>query len=150
MVWFDIVLRGTCHDICGIIAVQHSQFNVVWQGTKTTIVALLLLAAFPAVAGTIAKPSKPDPLLDGGPTAPCAAGADYAAGADANGAPVVPADVGAQPVPVPDGIMVPVGGGQGRRGRGTINPATGAGNGPYVALDGRKLAPLLNPQPCRN
>ena len=110
--------------------------------------ALLLSAAFPAAAGTIAGPSKPDPLLDGGPTTPCAAGVDYAAGRDANGAPVVPADVGAPPVPVPDGIVVPVGPRASRSGG--INPATGAGNSPYVALDGKKLAPLLNPQPCRN
>jgi hypothetical protein len=125
---------------------QHAQFNFVGGGTKTVLVALLFLAAFPAAAGTIAGPSKPDPLLDGGPTAPCAAHADYAAGADANGAPVVPADVGAPPVPVPDGIVVPVGP-QASRG---INPATGAGNGAYVALDGKKLAPLLNPPSCRN
>jgi hypothetical protein len=126
--------------------VQHLQFNFVSAGTKTALVALLLLAAFPAAAGTIAKPSKPDPLLDGGPTTPCAAGVDYAAGSDANGAPVVPADVGAPPVPVPDGIVVPVGPQASRRGG--INPATGAGNSAYVALDGKKLAPLLNPPPC--
>jgi hypothetical protein len=127
--------------------VQHLQFNFVSAGTKTAFVALLLLAAFPAAAGTIAGPSKPDPLLDGGPTTPCAAGVDYAAGSDANGAPVVPADVGAPPVPVPDGIVVPVGPQASRRGG--INPATGAGNSAYVALDGKKLAPLLNPPPCR-
>jgi hypothetical protein len=112
------------------------------------LVALLLLAAFPAAAGTIARPSKPDPLLDGGPVAPCAARVDYAAGADANGAPVIPADVGAPPVPVPDGIEAPVGPQASRRGG--INHATGAGNSAYVALDGKKLAPLLNPPSCRN
>ena len=125
---------------------HHTQFNFVRQGIKAGLVALLLLAAFPAAAGTIAKASKPDPLLDGGPTAPCAARADYAGGADANGAPVVPADVGAPPVPVPDGIVVPVGPQASLSGG--INPATGAGNSAYVALDGKKLAPLLNPPPC--
>lgn len=109
------------------------------------LVTLLLLAALPVAAGTIAGPSKPDPLLDGGPTAPCAAGADYAAGTDANGAPVAPADVGAPPVPVPDAIAIPIGPQAG----GGLNPATGAGNSAYVSLDGRKLAPLLNPPPCR-
>ena len=108
----------------------------------------LLLAALPAVAGTMAKTSKPDPLLDGGPTTPCAAGVDYAGGTDVNGKPVVPADVASRPVPVPDGIMVPVGGtGQTRGGRGNANPATG--NGAFVGLDGKKLDPLLNPKPCR-
>ena len=125
---------------------QHTQFNFVRPGVKTGLVALLLLAGLPAAAGTIAKASKPDPLLDGGPTAPCAVGADYAAGTDANGAPVVPADVAAPPVPVPDGIVVPVGPQASRSGG--INPATGAGNRAYVALDSKKLAPLLNPPPC--
>jgi hypothetical protein len=126
---------------------QHTQFSFVWQGAKNGLVTMLLLAALPAAAGTIANPSKPDPLLNGGPTAPCAGGTEYAAGTDANGAPVVPADVGAPPVPVPEGIVVPVGPQASRSGR--INPATGAGNSAYVALDGKKLAPLLNPPPCR-
>jgi hypothetical protein len=128
--------------------VHNTQFNFVRQGIKTGLVALLLLTALPAAAGTIAKSSKRDPLLDGGPTAPCAARADYAAGTDANGAPVVPADVGAPPVPVPGGIVIPVGPQASRSGG--INPATGAGNSAYVTLDGKKLAPLLNPPSCRN
>jgi hypothetical protein len=111
-------------------------------------VVILLLAALPAGAGTMAKPSKPDPLLDGGPTTPCAAGVDYAGGTDVNDKPVVPADVASRPVPVPDGIMVPVGGtGRARGGRGSPNPATG--NGAFVGLDGKKLERLLNPKPCR-
>jgi hypothetical protein len=116
---------------------QHTQFNVA--------IAILVLAVFPAAAGTMAHPSKPDPLLDGGPTTACTAGADYAAGTDANGNAVVPADVGASAVPVPDQIVIPVGTAQTRRG---INPATGAG-GAYVSLDGKKLAPLLNPPACK-
>ena len=124
---------------------QHTQFN----GARHVATVILLLAAFPAAAGTMAKPSKPDPLLDGGPTTACAAGADYAAGTDANGNAMVPADVGASAVPVPDQIVIPVGGtAQTRRGRGGINPATGAG-GAYVSLDGKKLAPLLNPPACK-
>jgi hypothetical protein len=106
---------------------------------KAVLLALLLTA--PACAGTIARPTPPDPLLDGGDTAACAAGVDYAAGADATGNPVVPADVGAPRVPVPDGIAVPL---QGRRQAGRPNTLGGA----YVTLDGRKLEPLLNPKPC--
>jgi hypothetical protein len=120
--------------------VQHSQFNFVPGATKTALVALLFLTAFPAVAGTIAKPSKPDPLLDGGPTTPCAAGVDYAAGSDANGAPVVPADVGAPRVPVPDAIAIPLA---------KNSRQSRTGDSAYVSLDGKKLAPLLNPPPCR-
>ena len=103
---------------------------------------LVLLLAAPAWAGTIAKPTPRDPLLDGGDTTACAAGVDYAAGVDVNGKPVVPADAGARPVPVPDSIAVPLQGGR-RAGRGR------SGEGAYVTLDGRKLDPLLNPKPCK-
>jgi len=120
---------------------QHAQLNVV----RNVAIAIALLAALPAIAGTITGPSKPDPLLDGGPTASCAAGADYAAGTDANGKPVAPADVGAQPVPVPDQIAIPLAQ-AGPRGR--VRP--GMGDSAYVTLDGKKLAPLLNPPSCRN
>ena len=97
----------------------------------------------------MAKPSKPDPLLDGGPTVSCAAGVDYVAGISATGEPVVPADIAAPPVPVPDAITIPLRQGrqQGRRGS---NSANGTADSAYVTLDGRKLAPLLNPPPCRN
>jgi hypothetical protein len=113
-----------------------------------TAVSLALVLAAPAWAGTIARPTPRDPLLDGGDTAACAAGVDYAAGADATGRPVVPADVGAPPVPVPDGIAVPLQGRQ-QAGRGRSNPNTQGAEGAYVTLDGRKLEPLLNPRPCR-
>jgi len=99
------------------------------------------------------RPSKPDPLLDGGPTAPCAAGADYAPGTDANGNSVIPADVAAGPVPLPDGVAIPLGvSGAGNRaaarGRRPANPTTLGSEGTYVMLDGKKLEPLLNPSPC--
>jgi hypothetical protein len=108
---------------------------------------LMLLAAAPAAAGTMAKPHQPDPLLDGGPTSPCMAGPDYAAGVDVNGRPVAPADEQASRVPVPDQIAVPLHSGQraGRRGRSAPGQP---GDAPYVALDGRRLDPLLNPTPC--
>lgn len=125
---------------------QHAQHYF-----KPVLLALLLVG--PACAGTIARPTPRDPLLDGGDTAACAAGVDYAAGADATGHHVVPADAGAPPVPVPDAIAVPLGGQarqQGRQqGRGRSNPNSLGGEGAYVSLDGRKLDPLLNPPPCR-
>jgi hypothetical protein len=108
---------------------------------------LVLLLAAPAWAGTMAKPTPRDPLLDGGDTTACAAGVDYAAGSDATGKAVVPADVGARPVPVPDSIAVPLQGGRRQMGRG--NPNTLGSEGAYVTLDGRKLEPLLNPRPCK-
>jgi hypothetical protein len=148
------VLRDYCHEIIGIIAVQHKQFNFVWRGTKVAFVALLILAGQPLSAGTIVQSSRPDPLLDGGPTAPCAADTEYAAGTDANGNSVIPADVAARPVPIPDQIAIPLGGNRTaptpQRGRqaGSANPQTLGSEGTYISLDGKKLEPLLNPPPC--
>lgn len=99
--------------------------------------------ANPAGAGTIARPDAGDSLLDAGPTTPCAARPDYAAGIDATGQAVAPADVAAPPMPVPESIAVPLRGGRARQAAGQ------PGDAPYIALDGRKLAPLLNPPPCR-
>jgi hypothetical protein len=121
---------------------QQAQFYFV-----RLCAVLALLAAAPALAGTMAQPHKPDPLLDGGPTAPCAAGVEYAAGSDVNGNPVPPADMGDTHVPLPDNIAVPLHGGpatrQGRHASGQ------AGNSPYIGLDGKRLDPLVNPKPCR-
>jgi hypothetical protein len=89
-------------------------------------------------------------LLDGGPTSACAAGADYAAGTDANGRPVVPADVAAGRVPLPDAVAIPLGNNQGGKRNGNrrrANPMT-PGDSTYVTLDGQKLEPLLNPRGC--
>ena len=126
---------------------QHAQYNFM------ILVAVLgsLLTADAMAASRIAHPSKPDPILDGGDTHPCLAGANLASGIDVTGQPVVPADVEAAPMPLPDQVLVPLGGEAPRRGPGRSRgraPAAGPGNGPYVALDGRRLAPLLDPGPC--
>lgn len=131
---------------------QHAQYNFVRLGIRALAVMAVILAANTAWAAGITQPGKPDPLLDGGDTSPCMAGADLAAGTGAAGEAVIPADVGALKVPVPDEIMVPLGGApQGRtafRGRGR-NPATGTDGGAYAGFDGRRMAPLLDPKPCR-
>jgi hypothetical protein len=126
---------------------QHTQFNFVSWKSGTLAVTLVLMAAQPLMAGTIAQPAKPDPLLDGGPTAPCAAGADYAAGTDANGAAVAPADVGSRPIPVPGAVAIPLNQASGGR-DGHSKPDAGQRDSAYVSIDGAKLAPLLNPPPC--
>lgn len=113
---------------------QHLEFNFVRHGTNLMVVTLLLALAGPALA------AKPDPLLDGGPTTDCAAGVDYSGGTDVNGKPVVPADVDAQPIPVPDAVMVPLPGNARGRGAGR--------NSAYAAIDGKKLDRLVNPSPC--
>jgi hypothetical protein len=140
--------------------VQHKQFNFVRQGTKIAAVALSLLVVWPAFAGSIVQPTKPDPLLDSGPTAPCAVGVDFAAGVDANGQPVVPPDVAAGRVPLPDTVAIPMGGNRAQATNPGRNFGPGRGRRPvasdnasnrdstWVALDGRKLEPLLNPPPC--
>jgi len=143
--------------------VHHKQFNFITLGTKAAVFPLLLLAPSTAWAGagpgSITQPSKPDPLLDGGPTDPCAARVDYADGVDANGKAVVPADVEARPVPLPDSIAVPIGNNRARapglnQGRNNFrrpiapNPVTLGGDSTYIAIDGRKLEPLVNPPPC--
>jgi hypothetical protein len=117
-----------CHEISGHIAVQHKQGNTPGREARALILSAALALSALAAA--------PDPLLNPpeGPCAPLAAGADYAAGTDANGDPVVPADVGAPPVPVPGDIALPVGGRHARA---------------YVEVPGARLAPLLDPPACR-
>ena len=113
---------------------QHSQLYFVMRPTFGLVAATFLAAVQPAFAGVL------NPVLDPGPTKPCAAGVDYSAGADVNGNPVVPADEGAAPVPVPGTVAVPLAGN-----------AKGAGagrNSTYVGLDGQKLDALVNPKPC--
>ncbi len=141
-----------CHDIIGIIAVHNKQFNFVWRTALLAGAALFLAAGQPVLAapstGTITGPSRPDPLLDGGPTTPCAAAVDYDAGTDANGQPVIPADVAAGRVPLPDGVAIPLGNNRAnQRGR-RAGPNAINGDSAYVSLDGRKLEALLNPPPC--
>ena len=144
----DRVILTACHDIIGIIAVHNKQFNFVWRGALLVAPVLFLGAGQPGSAGTITGPSRPDPLLDSGPTSPCAASVDYAAGTDANGQPVIPADVAAAPVPLPDGIAIPLGNNRGnQRARRSRSNAMN-GDSAYVSLDGQKLEPLLNPPPC--
>jgi hypothetical protein len=138
---FDKVVCGQSHEISRHIAMQQAQFYFTRMGAF-----LLLLAATPVTAAPITGPSKPDPLLDGGPTAPCAADTEYAAGADVNGRPVAPADIDTRRVPMPDAIAVPLARSSPFGAR--MRKAPG-GDSAYITLDGRKLDPLVNPQPCR-
>lgn len=123
------------------------------------MLALACLIGPAALAAGISGESRPDPLLDGTVDGPCAAltdGPDYVSGTNAQGDVVVPPDVGAPPVPIPDSIMVPLhagaghsGDGRGQRRYGGANPGTGApGDRPYVAIDGRRMGPLINPPAC--
>ena len=121
---------------------HNKQLNFV--RTVAVLAATLLWTGDVLAAGSITGPSKPDPLLDGRPTDPCAASPDYAAGTDVHGRTVVPPDVGAPAVPVPDAIAIPLR----QNPRSHRRPQTR--DSAYVSLDGRKLEPLLNPPPCRS
>lgn len=76
-------------------------------------VALFVLITASAMA---ASTTKPDPLLAGasGPCDPKLDGADYVAGADVDGNPVTAADLPHEKVPVPDSVLVPIGGERGK------------------------------------
>lgn len=98
-------------------------------------------AAHPALAAdSILNPAR------SGPCAEALEGPDYVPGVDAAGRPVPRADAGAQRVPVPDQVYVPLPGGRGRGGRG--GPAGAQAQGPYAAIDGHRLEPLVNPEAC--
>lgn len=109
---------------------QHLQLNFVRRGTNRLAFIMALALVQPAFA------AKPDPLLNGGETAPCSAGVDYSGGTDVNGNAVVPADVAPRHIPVPGQVLVPL---------------HGNGNGQdsaYAAIDGKKLDRLVNPPAC--
>jgi hypothetical protein len=123
----------------------------VWPKKHIGFVVAALLAQIPGLAAQT-RASGPDPVLQGpAPPAACAAaldGPDYVPGLDANGQAVPRADIGAERVPVPDEIFMPLPNRAGRTpGRGGRGP--GAGEAPYVSIDGRRLEALLNaPPPC--
>ena len=98
----------------------------------------LIFAAKPAFSAGIADRGQPDPIL-GGPIEtgeakaacdPGTASADLAPGTDVYGHPVAPAELDKGGVPLPAQMMVRL------------------KNGSYVAVDGSKLDPLLNPKPA--
>jgi hypothetical protein len=97
-----------------------------------------------------ADAARPDPLLQGPMPGACIAaldGPDYVPGVDANGQPVPRADIGAERVPVPGDILVPLPG-QGRAGRGGRG---GRGQQPepaYMTLSRDRIDRLVNPEAC--
>src|SRR5262249_47114756 len=83
----------------------------------------LCLIATAGQAGSIAKPSAPDPVLAGPPPGPCTAAAvspDYVDGVDATGYPVLPATAPAPPVLAGDRALVTVPLHKHRRGEVTV------------------------------
>ena len=113
--------------------------------TFSLVLGGLLLAATPGFAA--------DSILDGPKPNPCADSPDYVPGVDANGRSVARADEGAQPVPVPGRILVPLSRQRGpQRGAqsGAQRGGQAGGDPTYTVLDGKRLDPLVNPaaMPC--
>ena len=117
------------------MAWYRAQQNYKAAASVFLMLAAWLLTACPAASGTISRSQGPDPILSGGPPGPCdrrTESPDFVPGTDVNGNPVVPTDVGAQPPPLPEAVLVPLG----RHGRG------------QAVLSGKQLAGLLVRPAC--
>jgi hypothetical protein len=112
---------------------MSTQFNCRGAAITAATVAAALLAFAPALAGSISSTTGPDPILAGPPADPCAAsaGAGYAAGVDANGNAVAPADAASPDLLGSNRVLVTVPLKQHTRGAGEAT----------VAVDLAKLAP---------
>lgn len=113
------------------------------QTQQNCFLALALLVLGTALTPTLAvAASGPDPLLNPaqGPCDPQLDGPDYVAGTDADGNPVPAAGLPAAKVPLPEGILVPLGGNRGRRHRATAHT--------YAELNQKDVDAILNPKPA--
>lgn len=136
----DTALPKACHEISGDIAVQQAQQYCRFLAITILIVLLALTAAGTGTSAGIAGHSSSDLLrATRGPCDPRLDRPEYVGGADAAGNPVAPADMASARQPVPDEILVPLGG-KGHAGR--------PGDRPIAALDGKALEPILNPSPA--
>jgi hypothetical protein len=119
--------------------VRYKQGNYVKGNFAIFGAVTAFLAANPAFAA--------DAILDGPAPNPCLESPDYVPGVDAAGQPVARADIGSEHTAVPDQIYVPLPNraGRGRGGRGGAQPGE---NGPYAAIDGKRLNSLINPPAC--
>jgi hypothetical protein len=116
--------------------VQHTQENYRGAVVAAFLVVALVFAGKPAFSAGITERDKPDPILTGeadGPCDPQLAQPEFVPGTDVEGHQVASADIQTAPVPLQGRILVPLKSGQG-------------GNPAYVAVDGKKLDPLLNPK----
>jgi len=111
--------------------VQHTQGNYRTTVLGAQLVVALIFVAKIAFSAGIAERGKPDPILSGEPKGPCdpdTAQADLTPGTDVDGHQVAPAGLDQGSMAVPGQMMVRL------------------KSGSYVAVDGNKLAPLLNPK----
>ena len=120
---------------------QHTQLNYKRAARAVLLVVALVFAAEAGFSQGIADRGKPDPILTDaadGPCDPALGQPDLTPGTDVAGHQVASADIQTGPIPMQGEILVPLKSGQNRRGSA---PA-------YVAVDGKKLDPLLNPKPA--
>ena len=114
---------------------QHTQLNYRTLALGAALILMLIFAGKSAFSEGMADRAKPDPILMGNSPGPCdpqLAQADLVGGTDVDGNPVAPADLSSAPVPFRGQIEVP------------LKPKPGRAPA-YVAVDGSKLDPLLNP-----
>jgi hypothetical protein len=134
--WGDTGFCDGSHDISGVIAVQYTQLNYRSLSVGAVLVVLLVFAGKSAFSEGVSARGKPDPLLTDNPSGACAPEldrADVVNGTDVDGQAVAPANLASGPIPLRGQIEVPL------RARGGRPPV-------YVAVDGAKLDPLLNPR----
>jgi hypothetical protein len=113
--------------------VQQTQQNYYLTAAAALILLLTVTAAFSRDT---------DPLLTEahGPCDPKLEGPDYVPGTDADGNPVAAADSSQAKVPVPDGMLLPLGHQSGAGGN--TRPRA------LAQMNQKELDPLLNPKPA--
>lgn len=114
---------------------QQTQFNYRSLALGAALLVVLVFAGKTAFSEGVSARGKPDPLLTDNPSGDCApelGQADLVNGTDVDGKAVAPATLSSGAIPLRGQIEVPL------RARGGRAPA-------YVAVDGAKLDPLLNP-----
>ena len=111
------------------------------QENCSLALAFLVLVTISAPPAAMAGPS--DPLLSeaNGRCDPGLDGPGYVAGADVNGNPVTSADVPAAKVPLPDSVVVPLGG-RAAKHRAPAEPQA------YAELNRKDVDAILNPRPA--
>lgn len=112
---------------------QQTQQNYYLMAAAALILLLTATAAFSRdTDALLTEPHGPcDPKLDG---------PNYVPGTDADGNPVAAADSSQAKVPVPDGMLLPLGHHSGANGN--ARPQA------LARLDQKELDPILNPKPA--
>jgi hypothetical protein len=134
--WGDTGFRDLSHEISGVVAVQYTQLNYRILTVGAALLLVLVFAGKSAFSEGVSARGKPGSILTDNPSGACdpeLGQADLVNGTDVDGQAVAPATLASGPIPLRGQIEVPL------RAKGGRAPA-------YVAVDGAKLDPLLNPK----